>query len=341
MSAQAPGHRPNGGHGPHMSIVIPTWNGAHLLELALGSLRRQELQDFEIIVVDNGSVDGTRNFLQEHHPEVQFIPFEENRGFAAAVNAGIQAAAGDIVVLMNNDTEAYPDWLSELSRALAANPDVAFCASRVVRYDDRSVIDSAGDKLGLLADQIGHGEPDSEWFDTPRLVLSACAAAAAYRRELFEQIGLFDEGFASYLEDVDIGVRATLAGFRGLYVPTARIAHMGSATAQRIGGTKLYLLLRNSLFIFFQYMPPIVLLRWGGFMMLWPLFYVLRSRESVGIALRALRDFFKGVPFVIRRRRWVAENRRISTAEFRTLLSPPAGSWVHARQGHAPAVADG
>jgi hypothetical protein len=307
---------------PAVSVIIPTWNGRSLLDVCLPSLEKQSRRDFEVIVVDNGSTDGTEAYLRESWPAVRLIRFDDNRGFAAAVNTGIRAAAGEIIVLLNNDTEADADWLEKLCGALEENPSAGSCASKVVRYDDRSIIDSAGDELGLLADQIGHGAPDSSWFSQPRHVLTACAAAAAYRRELFDRVGLFDERFSSYLEDVDIGIRAQLVGLTCLYVPGARIAHMGSATAQRIGGTRLYLLLRNSLFIFFQYMPRSVLLLWGAVMLVWPFYYALRTGTSPRIAARALVDFLRDIPEVARRRRWVHLNRTITPGEFRAKLVP-------------------
>lgn len=320
------------------SVIIPTWNGRQFLAMALPSLRRQTMTDFEVVVIDNGSTDATTEYLAHEYPDVRCIAFPENRGFAAAVNAGIRASAGRIIVLMNNDTEADPDWLEQLCSALDAHPDVGFCASKVVRYDDRSIIDSAGDQLGLLAEQIGHGLPDAAAFSSPRRVLTACAAAAAYRREVFDVVGLFDEEFSSYLEDVDIGVRAQLAGFACLYVPTARIAHVGSATAQRLGSLKLYLLLRNSLFLFFQYMPRGTILRWGGVMLLWPFYYALRTRARPTIAARAVGAFVRGLPRVFRRRAWVRRNRRITPAEFEALLGPKLGSMRRRRQRVREAV---
>lgn len=313
----------------HISVIIPTWNGAELLVVALESLERQTVSDFEVIVVDNGSSDGTEELMRGNYANMRYLRFADNRGFAAAVNAGIRAAAGRVLVLMNNDTEADPTWLEALTGALDAHPDVGMCASKIVRFDDRTIIDSAGDKLGLLAYQVGHGERDAPWFDEPRFVLTACAGAAAYRREVFDRIGFFDEAFTSYLEDVDIGVRAQLVGFRCLYVPTARIAHVGSATANRIGSVKLYLLLRNSLFIFFQYMPWPVLLRWGPFMFVWPFAYAMRTRNPITLAARAIFDFARALPSVRKRRAWVRDNRTITAAEFRSLLSPPVGPVRH------------
>lgn len=308
-----------------VSVVIPTWNGADLLSTALASLEGQHFRDFEVIVADNGSTDGTREMVKEQYPRARFVGFEENRGFAAAVNLGIRASRGEVIVLMNNDTEAAPGWLAALVRTLDQNPDVDFCASKMLRYHDRSTIDSAGDKLGLLAHQIGHGEPDGPEFGEPRYVLSACAGAAAYRRRVFESVGLFDERFTSYLEDVDLGVRAQLRGHRCLYVPDAVIYHIGSATTNRMSAPKVYLLLRNSLFLFFQYMPASIVLRWGAMMMVWTLSYAVREGQSVRVALRALRDFARGIPAVVRRRREVARTRRIPPSEFLYLLSPPLG----------------
>jgi GT2 family glycosyltransferase len=310
---------------PRVSVVIPTWNGVELLAICLPSLAVQTWRDFEVIVVDNGSTDGTDSFLRREHPHVRYVRFEENRGFAAGVNAGIRAARGEVVALMNNDTEAAPGWLAALVGALDRTPEVGFCASRMVDFHDRTRIDSAGDTYGILADQIGHGAPDGPAFDQPRRVLSASAGAAAYRRELFDRVGLFDERLGTYLEDIDLGLRAQLAGFQCEYVPDAVIYHMGSATASRASARKTYQLTRNSLFLFFQYMPRGVLLRWGGPMLAWPFYYAVRQRASPVVALRALRDLFAGLPAVVRRRREIARTRVLPDASFRALLGPPVG----------------
>jgi GT2 family glycosyltransferase len=167
--------------------------------------------------------------------------------------------------------------------------------------------------LGPLAYQIGHGQPDGPWFDEPRPVLSACAAAAAYRRSMLDEIGGFDERFVSYLEDVDLGLRAQYAGYPCLYVPDAVVYHMVSATARRMGETKLRLLLRNSLILFFQYMPPRTVALWGIVMLGWPLVYAVRERQPVRIAAQAIAAFMRS-------------HRVISDAALRQLLSPPFGT---------------
>jgi GT2 family glycosyltransferase len=311
---------------PQLSVVIPTWNGRELLAVCLPSLERQSFRDFEVIVVDNGSKDDTISWLAGTHASVRVVAFNENRGFAAAANGGIRAARGSTIVLLNNDTETHPDWLAALVRAIGEHPEAGFFASRILNYYERTMIDSAGDMLGPLAYQIGHGQPDGPGFDSPRPVLSACAAAAAYRRDMLDDIGLFDESFVSYLEDVDLGLRAQYAGYSCLYVPDAVVYHMVSATARRIADTKLRLLLRNSLLLFFQYMPPLTLALWGPVMLGWPFVYVIRRGHSVRIAARALTGFVRHAPAAVRRRRAVRSRGAITDTELRRLLSPPFGT---------------
>jgi GT2 family glycosyltransferase len=323
MQAALPDAR--AGKRPRVSVIIPSWNGRELLEVCLPSLARQTFRDFEVIVVDNGSDDGTADWLASAYDEVRIVAFAENRGFAAAANGGIRAASGNIIVLLNNDTETDRGWLAALVRALDENHAAGFCASRVLNYYHRELIDSAGDKFGPLASQIGHGVPDGPWFDEPRSVLSACAAAAAYRREMLDEIGLFDEEFISYLEDVDLGLRAQYAGYSCIYVPDAIVYHMVSATARRISATKQRLLLRNSLFIFFQYMPPRTVLLWSGAMLAFPYVFALRRWESPRVATQALAGFLRCAGTVWRKRRTVRRRRAITDQALRKVLSPPFG----------------
>jgi hypothetical protein len=310
---------------PRASVVIPTWNGAALLRPALASLRAQSWSDFETIVVDNGSSDDTVAMLARDYPEVRLVRFDENRGFAAAVNAGIRASSGELVVLMNNDVEADPEWLAALIRALDDRPEIGACASKMLFHADPSRVDSAGDSLGLFAHSIGHGQLDGPAFAEPRHVLSACAGAAAYRRTVLDSIGLFDERFFAYLEDVDVGVRMQLAGRLCLYVPDAVVYHHGSATARRMPETKLYLLIRNSLFLFFQYFPTRTVLAYGPAMLAWPFYRVLRDRQPIRVALRALRSFIRDLPAVRRRRAETRRTRRITDRQFLDRLSGRPG----------------
>jgi GT2 family glycosyltransferase len=304
------------------SVIIPTWNGYDLLRDALDSLRRQTFTDAEIIVVDNGSSDGTSELIAVEYPEVRVIQLAENRGFAVAVNEGIRASSGEVVVLMNNDTIAEPGWLKALVETMSLAPDIAACASRMLIASAPDRIDSAGDRMGLFASAVGHGEPDGPRFTVAREVLTASAGAAAYRRSALDEVGLFDERFFAYFEDVDLGLRLRLAGYRCMYAPEARILHVGSATASRIPEIKFFLLMRNSLFIFFQYMPPERLI-WAPAVLAWPMVRAVLDRQPQRVAIRCIAAFLADLPTVLRRRRQAVGGRRVSWVEFRCHLSKP------------------
>jgi GT2 family glycosyltransferase len=305
------------------TVVIPTMNGREVLWHALRALASQVEVGFEVVVVDNGSTDGTVERLPVEWPAVRLVALSTNHGFAAAVNVGIREARAPIVVLLNNDTEVAPRWLVNLIQPLRDDPSVGSCASRILDFTHRSRIDSAGDQLGLVASQIGHGELDGLWFDTPRDVLSACAAAAAYRRDVLETIGGFDEWHFAYLEDVDVGIRLQLAGYRCRYVPEAVVYHHGSLTARRSNAFRLFLLLRNSWAIFVRYMPLERLVFGFPLMLLVPFVAVARERQSPMVAVRALGAVLRALPRLVRERAVASRARRISSTRFRSLLAHP------------------
>ena len=317
---------------PRVSVIIPTWNGAPLLRAALRSLEMQSFRDLEVVVVDNGSSDGTLAMLRDEFGDVRPVALTRNEGFAAAVNAGIRAARGEIIVLMNNDVEATPEWLTSLVDALDRHPEVGACASKMLLHADPRIIDSAGDRLGLFATSLGHGVQDGAAFAQPCYVFSACAGAAAYRRAVLDQVGEFDARFFAYLEDVDLGARIQLAGWQCLYVPRAVVYHHGSATARRMPDLKTVLIMRNSLFLFFQYMPARTILTWGAPMLGWPLYRALRERRPL-LGVKALAGFLRDLPAVRARRSEIARTRRMTTGAFLQRLS---GRAFGGRSGRLP-----
>lgn len=245
-----------------VTVVIPNWDGKDLLGPCLKSLYRQEFRDFDTIVVDNGSTDGSVSFLDENFPQVRIIRFEENRGFSAAVNAGILASNASYIALLNNDTEVHPLWLKELVAGLDAHPEAGSAASKILFSDNPNIINSAGDEFSWfgVAYQRGKGCIDDSKYNTPCFVFSACAGAALYRREVFDRIGLFDESFFAYLEDVDFGFRAQLAGYPCIFVPTAVIYHKYQITSSRVSGLAFYLSQRNKYFVVAKNIPNAILL---------------------------------------------------------------------------------
>ncbi|MDP3773520.1 MAG: glycosyltransferase family 2 protein [Gemmatimonadales bacterium] len=318
---------------PRVSVVIPTWNGADMLRAALLSLRGQAFRDFETIVVDNGSTDGTVEMLAGEFPEVRLVALAENRGFAAATNAGLQAARGEILVCMNNDCEADPGWIAALVDALERRPDAGSVASKMLRAREPGIIDAAGDTVSLVAWNIGRGEPDGPRFAEGREVLSACAGAAAYRRTVFETVGWFDEDYFAWFEDVDLGLRAQIAGFHCWYEPTAVVHHLGSATANRASATKAFYTARNALLVFFKTMPLPRLMLWAPLMLLWPWVNPVLNRRPLGPYARAWVAFLRLLPRTWRKRRAIYARRPREVARVRALLDSPLDDIRRALRG--------
>ena len=242
---------------PRVQVVIPNWNGCHLLGPCLDALRKQEYQDFQVTVVDNGSEDESLSFLASQYPEVHVIGNALNRGFAPAVNQGIRAGCSCLVALLNNDTVVDAAWLSALVAAADAYTDVGMFACKLVLSADPTTIDSAGicvDRLGFAWDRCG-GAEDTSAGDGVVEVFGPSGGAALYRREMLEDVGLFDEDFFAYLEDVDLAWRARARGWCCLYVPGARVIHHHSATAREGSPFKSFQLGRNKVWLLFKNYP--------------------------------------------------------------------------------------
>lgn len=308
---------------PQVSVIIPTHDSREVLAHALGALRSEVTADHEVVVVDSASTDGTADMVRTRFPWVRVERLEVNEGFARAVNAGIRVARGDLIVLLNDDTEVAPGWLSALIAPLRHDPTVASCASRILDFYERTRIDSAGDQLGLVASQLGHGERDGIAFDQPREVLSACAAAAAYRRSALAAIGGFDESYGSYLEDVDVGIRLMLQGYRCVYVPEAIVFHRGAQTSARLPDRRFYLVMRNTLVLFGRHMPWERLIIGLPVMIAMPFAAAWRDGQPFSIAWRALRDALLESPAIVRYRRRMRSQRRVPVSTLRQMLVSP------------------
>ena len=290
-----------------LDIVIPNYNGKQFLETCLDSIFQQTFTLFQVIVVDNGSADGSVAYLHEAYPAVRVIALRENTGFSAAVNRGIAAGDSPLVFLLNNDTELAPDCLTELVRAAEQHTD-AFFAPKMLSYHERSILDGAGEGYlrGGVGYRLGTMERDSAVYNEPRRVFGACGGAALYRRSLFGQVGMFDEDFFAYLEDVDLNFRANRAGFTCRYVPAARVYHIGSATTgSKINPFTVRLSTRNNLFLllknypfplFFRFLPAILV-----YQFFWLLFVVKKGQfRSYCAGLVAL---LRGARLMLRKRK--------------------------------------
>ncbi len=228
-----------------ISVIIPTWNGLGMLQQAVASLRRGSRPPDEVVVVDNGSSDGTAEWAELEGLRV--VRFLENRGFAAAVNAGLREATGDLLLVLNNDIHCGPQCVAALERAAAENPWAAWLAPKIVDWrGEQMECAGIGVRRDFFAVPIGRGDPPRQW-DRPLEVFGASGGAALIRRELFEAVGFFAEEFFAYYEDVDFALRCRLAGYRCLFVPDAVVRHLGGATARRLGWRVAYLSARNEL----------------------------------------------------------------------------------------------
>jgi GT2 family glycosyltransferase len=309
---------------PRVTVVIPNWNGERFLFSCLGSLREQSFRDFETVVVDNGSTDSSLDFIIRNFPEVRVMPLGENRGFSAAVNAGIRASDAEYVALLNNDTETDPRWLEALVGAADSHPEAGFFASKMADFNDRRMLDGAGDVLRRsgLPYRLGHGEPDRGQFDKPIFVFGACAGAALYRRNMLDDIGLFDEDFFANCEDGDLSFRAQLAGYRCLYVPGSVIYHMGSATFGKRSPTSVRLGTRNSLCLLVKNLPTPLVPGYLPFVAAGQLsrLIVTASTSTLGAHLEGLTGALRLLPLMLRKRRDIQKHRRVPIAYIRRLL---------------------
>ncbi|MCL5994591.1 MAG: glycosyltransferase family 2 protein [Chloroflexi bacterium] len=238
-----------------VDVVILNWNGRRFLQPCLDSLFSQAYRDFQVWLVDNGSTDGSPAFMREHYPGVHLLCNDHNRGFAAANNQAIRVSGAEFVATLNNDTVVDIDWLASLVDVLDKYPQAGAAASKMLFADRPAMVNSAGiavDRAGIAWDRCG-GQDDNSFDNQPQPIFGACAGAALYRRAMLDDIGLFDEAYFAYLEDVDLAWRAQWAGWQTIYVPTARVYHHHSATGgegspfknRLLGRNKLRLIARN------------------------------------------------------------------------------------------------
>lgn len=312
-----------------IDVIIPNYNGVDLLPVCLEALRRQTRCDFKITVVDDASTDQSLELLSSRFPEVAVLKLDKNSGLAKAINLAIAATHHEYVVLLNNDTEADENWLAALVGALEKQLAFAFAASKLRLYDRRNVLHSAGD--GYRGDGIpfnrGVWEVDQGQYDTAVDVFGPCAGAAAYRRTALEELAVdgrvFDEDLFMYCEDVDLNIRARLAGMQTVFVPEAVVYHMLSATG---GGTLAsYYCGRNFILVWAKNMPRAAVVRYI-FSFLGQQLQITFSaiRHIRGTAARArLRGQLAGLaalPKFVNKRRSIRHQQQLLDTQFIALL---------------------
>ncbi len=239
-----------------VSVVIPNYNGMAYLESCLRSLLADD-PGAEILVVDNGSTDGSRELAEEKFPQVRVIALEQNYGFCRACNEGIRAASAPYVILLNNDTEVLPGFTKTLAAALCGDESIFSAGAKMIQLHHRDKIDDAGDFYCALGWAFARGkDKPAEYYEQQDEIFAACGGAVIYRKAVLEKIGYLDEAHFAYLEDIDLGYRAKIAGYRNVFVPAAKVLHAGSGTSgSRHNEFKVALSSRNSVYLVYKNMP--------------------------------------------------------------------------------------
>ena len=313
-----------------LSIIIPNWNGAKFLPTCLDSLRRLAYTPLEVLVADNASTDGSRELLGERYPEVRLIALSTNRGFTGACNAGLEAATGAYLVLLNNDTEVDESWAEEVVAAFDRHPDAGAVASKMRLFDRRDHLHTAGDlyRVDGIAVNRGVWQPDDGRFDDECHVFSARGGSSAYRRAALDDVGLLDDAFFFSCEDVDLGWRLQLYGWRCVYAPRAIVYHRLAATGG--GVTASFYDGRNIIYILVKDYPSALWRKHVG--------VIIRAQTRLaGQAIRAwrgaaararLRGMLVGIiriPWLFGKRRRIQAMRRVSIQALESILTPLTG----------------
>jgi GT2 family glycosyltransferase len=317
-----------------VSVVVVNWNGLAHLPVCLASLRDQTFRDLEVVLVDNGSDDGSVAWVRAHHPEVRLIELAANAGFAGGNEAGLAACRGEWIFTLNNDTRVDPRCVEELVLAADADPRIGMVGCRVCSFDEPDRIDSLG--VALAPDGMSRGAHRLERFSTMRVgviedILLPSACAALYRRAMLDEIGFFDRDFFAYCEDTDLGLRARLAGWRAVLATRAVVLHRYSLTGGSFSSFKLYLVERNHYWVAVKNFPlPLLaaLPAWTALRFCVQAAMVVGGRGSgrefrasgaPGALLRAVArgvlDGAAGAPRMWAKRRRAARLRRLSTRE--------------------------
>ncbi|MFL5906851.1 MAG: glycosyltransferase family 2 protein [Solirubrobacterales bacterium] len=315
---------------PRVSIVIPNRNGVsapdglRYLDMVLSTLAEQTFRDFDVTVVDNGSTDGSVEYLAREWAQTRVIPMGENAGFPAAVNRGIASTKGGYVALLNNDLELDADWLRLLVEELDRDPGIGFVTGKIMRHDRRNVLEQVGLDLYTCGRFVptGQDEPDTGQFDRRREIPMATGAAVLYRREAVERVGGFDEDYFLYCEDADLCLRMRLAGYRGVYLPAPEAYHVRGGTLDRASDLTRFYINRNAWITLLKDIPAATLWR-STLKILAYQVHLIREARGMGFArtlLRAYGSFLRSVPATLRKRRRVVRTRVLPPAELEAQL---------------------
>lgn len=315
---------------PRVSVIIVNYNGKGLIAGCLKALEGQSFKDFKIVVVDNGSLDGSlyeiQKFVKESPiaPLVQLIPLGRNVGFAAGNLKGLSYTEGEYIALLNNDTEPDKRWLEELVMAMDSDHRVGICASKLIVYGT-DLIDSAGDGFSTFLKGFKRGEGEKTiLYDKREYIFGACAGAALYRQKMIEEVGFLDEDFFLIHEDTDLNFRAHLYGWKVLYVPTALVYHKVRSSIGQMSPQAVYYTLRNSelvriknipLSFFLRYLPEFIFGMATEF-----LYFALKHRHPI-LYFKAKLDVVKMLPVMLKKRKANMKRVSVSSKDLREIMT--------------------
>jgi len=314
-----------------ISIIILNWNGKHHMKDCLDSVLSQSLSDFEVIVVDNGSKDASQDYIKDNYPQVKLVCLNQNYGFCKGNNEGIKVANGEYIVLLNNDTLVEKDWLNNLYKCMMSEPDLGFCASKIVSYYNRDSIDAAGDGFSICGAGFKRGYlDDASIYMKDEYVFGACAGAAMYKKQMLDEIGLLDEDFFVAYEDSDLSFRAQLAGYKCKFSSEAIVYHKINSTLGKLSDFYVFYGHRNAEYVYFKNMPTRLIYRTFfrhlAYVIIAGFYFTYKGKGLTFI--KAKIDFLKNFNEVLVKRRNIQNNRKVSDEYIWNILEK---KWLRTR----------
>jgi GT2 family glycosyltransferase len=316
---------------PKVTVILLNYNGSSLTIECLKALERQSFRDFDVVVVDNGSSIDSLDTLKKFFLEtplsigISFLPLRENLGFSGGNNRALEISTGELVALLNNDTEPESYWLTEIVSAMEMNPAVGICASKILVFGT-DVIDSAGDGFlrSLKGYKRGEGENKSN-FSISEFVFGACAGAALYRKKMIDEIGFLDEDFFLIHEDTDINLRAQLAGWKVLFVPKATVYHKVRSSIGRHSDTETFYTLRNSYLVKIKNIPISILvycLPEVFISTLMEFIYFVFKHKKTKLYIKAIVSAIALMRKMLQKRKAILDKKQVSNRYLRNMLKP-------------------
>lgn len=310
---------------PRVSIIIVNWNGRDLLAECINSVQHQSYGDFELILVDNDSSDGSAEFVAKTYADVKVVRLSENRGFTGGNIAGLKLAHGEFVVLLNNDAVMTENWLQAMVAVMDHDIQIGTCSSKIIIYGT-NVIDSVGNLFTTAGSGVKIGETmDADAYVTRMETWGACAAAVMYRRKMLDEVGFLDDDLFLNYEDTDLDFRALLAGWKSMFVPEAVVYHKVSSTIGSFSDTAVYYFARNSVIVWLKNMPVWLMVRYIHHRLI----YEVSTFIYYGLIHRKYLPYLSGkcgvlriLPSILRKRRMIQSSRKVKNRYLQSVFAP-------------------